>query len=218
MGETQLSYGSSIPDTYEQEVDELVRATPYAGRAVGIFDKTNEAEVEVASTPGKRRRVKEIVEETPAPVEVPAVEEEEEEETTSVEADAVTPSKRRKMKKRQPARAGRRSPTAKGSQKSLTETEEDEVAPPSSQVEISAASESTGAEGSLVVVGSSGPSVVTSVVSSAASEPITGQNAIEGLRSALRLLDTVELTPSESREAEEIILGAFMNIRTRGRD
>ncbi|KAI5844585.1 Rap1-interacting factor 1 N terminal-domain-containing protein [Morchella snyderi] len=221
VGETQLSYGSSIPDTYEQEVDELVRATPYAGRAVGIFDRSSEAEGEAASTPGKRRRVKGMVEETPVPVEVPAVVVEVEVESTSVDADMVTPSKRRKMKRRQLQRVGRRSPSVKGSQKSLTETE-DETIPPSSQVEISAASESTGAEESLVVVGSSGPSVVpsvvSSVVSSASSEPITGQSAIEGLRSALRLLDTVELTASESRDAEEIILGAFMNIRRRGRD
>ncbi|RPB11373.1 hypothetical protein P167DRAFT_606515 [Morchella conica CCBAS932] len=232
VGETQLSYGSSIPDTYEQEVDELVRATPYAGRAVGIFDKTGvEAEGEVAaSTPGgKRRRVKEMVEETPVPAEAPALaaaveeegeavqEEEGEEGLTGVEADAATPSKRRKMKKRQPARAGRRSPAAKGGQKSLTETEEDEATPPSSQVEISAASESTGA---TVVVGSSGPSVVvsSSVVSSAASEPVTGRSAIEGLRSALGVLETVGLTQEESRETEEIILGAFMNIRRRGRE
>lgn len=146
VGETQLSYGSSsgatAPDTYEQEVDELVGATPYAG----VFD---------GETPAKRRRSEEAA------------------------AAAVTPSRKRRV---------------------VVEEEEEE--------------EEEGEEG---VPPSSQPEAVVSTTEESGGEAEGGREAVEALRVALVRLDAAVLTDGLAREAEDVILGAFMRIRTRGR-
>lgn len=201
VGETQLSFGSSIPDSQFQDhdqLDELVGPTPYAGArapAPGIFDEVGksdgrdvvgyinvETELEVASTPSKRRRA---------------------------------------SRKPTITRSPEKSRTTKASKKVRAEVEiikieeEERAEPPIAgliEVADSMNTEATGIEIEMET------RVSSDVARVRAKEAPSGGGAqvLDSLKKSLQMVETAGLTSRQCREAEDLVFGAFIKLRQRG--
>lgn len=200
VGETQLSFGSSIPDSQFQDhdqLDELVGPTPYAGArapAPGIFDKVGklegrdvlrhinvEPELEVVSTPSKRRRASRK----------PTI--------------ARSPEKPRTTKASKKVRA----------EVEIIKIEEEEKAePPTAGLIEVADSMNTEATGIEIEMETRVSSDVARARAKEASS--SGAQVLDSLKKSLQMVETAGLTSGQCREAEDLVFGAFIKLRQRG--
>lgn len=204
VGETQLSFGSSIPDSYEQEVDELVGPTPYAGTrapAPGIFDDVAEKSEEEGEQP-------EVSQNTEVDLE------------SSLEAISTPPRRRRSRRSLVVSRSTEKARAARANKKveveaEVVETKEEDVEPSTAESSIGVMAESMDIEPEVEMEIEMQESVD---VTSEEEEVISGAQVMEGLRKALQLLEAARLAPGECREAENLLFEAFAKLRHRGHD
>lgn len=196
VGETQLSFGSSIPDSQFQDhdQDELVGPTPYAGArapAPSIFN-------------GQQKPEKSI----PQYISV------------ELEPEIVsTPSKRRRGSKRATtARSPAKPRTAKASKKfgvdvEVIKIEEEEKTGPSIAESMEVV-DSMDAEAEIEAE----PQVLWGIAGRKAKEAINGAQALDSLKKSLQMLEKAGLTSRERREAEDLVFNAFSKLRQRVHD
>lgn len=186
VGETQLSFGSSIPDSQFQDFDQvgLVGFTLNAGaKASGIFDAGEGA-----------KEKEDILQDTDPEPELQVV---------------STPSRRRRSsRKLSMAQIPEKSRTAKGAEVDVDAKKRREAGPSTAKlVEIMADSMDieveTEAEASCEV-------------GESAREVVSGVRALDGLRRSFRVLEAARLTSGECRVAENIVFDAFAKLRKRG--
>lgn len=199
VGETQLSFGSSTPDSQFQNLDqedELVGPTPYAGaRAPGIFDVVREQEEE------------EVLQDTSVDPKPKVV---------------STLSKRRRGGRRSSSMA--QSPeklrTAKVSKKVEAEAEAKKEGKGESStarlIEIVADSMDIEAEPESEIELEAQIQVSSYEEGGGAQEVVSGAQSLDCLRKSLQILETTKLTSGECREAENLVFDAFAKLRERG--
>lgn len=198
VGETQLSFGSSTPDSQFQNLDqedELVGPTPYAGaRAPGIFDVVREQEEE------------EVLQDTGVDPEPKVV---------------STLSRRRRGGRRSSmAQSPEKLRTAKVSKKVGAEAEakKEEKGESSTArlIEIVADSMDIEAEPESEIELEAQIQVSSYEEGERAQEVVSGAQSLDCLRKSLQILETTKLTSGECREAENLVFDAFAKLRERG--
>lgn len=200
VGETQLSFGSSILDSQFQDhdQDELVGPTPYAGArapAPGIFNEE----------PKPEKGIPQYISVEPEPEVV------------------LTPSKRRRGSRRTTtARSPAKSRTAKASKKfgvevEIIKIEEEEKTGPSIAESMEVA-DSMNTEADIEVEVEAETRVSWSIAGRKAKEAISGAQVLDGLKKALQVLEKAGLTSGECREAENLVFDAFSKLRQRVHD
>lgn len=197
VGETQLSFGSSIPDSQLQgldQVDELVGLTLNAGTKVsGIFNAVGVEEEEKEDT----------LQDTDPEPKLQVV---------------STPSRRRK--------SSRRSLIAQNPEKSRAikeakvevedvESEKRERAGPSTVGLVEIMADSMDIEAEHIELGAQ-IRVAPCGADERAQEAVSGVRVLDGLRRSFRVLEAARLTSGECRVAENIVFDAFAKLRKRG--
>lgn len=197
VGETQLSFGSSIPDSQFQDhdQDELVGPTPYAGvraPAPGIFSEQRpeegipqyiSVEPEVVSTPSKRRRGSRRATTTRSPV----------------KPRTVKASKKF------------------GVEVEIIKIEEAEKTGPSI-AESMEVTDSMDAEADIEAEIEAETRVPWGIAGRKAKEATSGAQVLDSLKKSLQMLERAGLTSGECREAENLVFDAFSKLRQRVHD
>lgn len=197
VGETQLSFGSSIPDSQFQDLDqvgELVGLTPNAGaKASSIFDAAEEAKEEK----------EDILQDTDPEPELQVV---------------STPSRRRRSNRRSIARSPEKSRTAKGAEVEVEDVEakKREKAGPSTAKLMEIVADSMDIETETDIEVGAQIREASCEAGETAQEAVNGVRALDGLRRSFRVLGAARLTYGECRVAENIVFDAFVKLRKRG--